>query len=123
MGKVGGGCWKSPPFESDSPVLLLVADTSTDKQQVEWGLGGVVATVEGVVLATARSTVSSKWASTTLLEATGVVELLKATRLALEKTGRGGKYQLWPWCDNKAAATSLSTRNVLAPPMLSSRQY
>ena len=75
-----------------------------------------MATVEGVILATVRSTVSSKWASTTLLEATGVVDLIKATRLALEKTGRGGKYQLWPWCDNKAAATALNTRNVLTPP-------
>ena len=97
-------------------MLILVADTSTNNAQEEWGLGGVVATIEGRVLATVRSRVTSKWASTTLLEATGIVELKAATRRELERTGRAGVYSLWPWCDNKAAATSLNNRSVLAPP-------
>ena len=75
----------------------------------------MIATTAGEVLATVRARVRAKWASTTLLEATGVVELIAATRRALVAMGRR-EMGVWPWCDNKAAAELLNSRQVLSPP-------
>ena len=100
-----------PNFSSMWQILLVVGDTSTDAQQRRWGSGAVVATIEGELLCRMRAVVRAKYTSTTLLEATTVVQAAKAVREAPLCGGRG-HIEIWPWCDNKSAADMLWWRHL-----------
>ena len=73
--------WESSlPVLLDCTYVLVVADCSVNPELPEvWGLGGVVATPNGVVVARVQSFLYCRYGSTTLLELTGVTELLRAT--------------------------------------------
>ena len=101
-----------PVLEPCPSFVIAVCDCSVDPSNPEvWGLGGVVATPTGRVLATVRSTLYCRYASTTLLELTGVTELLRATRRALAAAGLE-HVVVWPWCDNKGAVDLANTRDL-----------
>ena len=67
-----------------------------------WGLGGVVATLDGVIIARVQSNIYCWYGSTTLLELNSVTELLHAARKALCASGHCF-ISVWPWRDNKGA--------------------
>ena len=110
--EIDGDTWAIvlPNFSSMWQILLVVGDTTTDAQQRRWGCGAVVATIEGEVLCRLRAVVQAEYASTTLLEATTVVQAAKAIRDAPVSSGRG-HIAIWPWCDNKSAADMLWWRD------------
>ena len=76
-----GDFWEfSLPVSLDCTYVLVVADCSVNPELPEvWGLGSVVATPDGVVLARVQSFLYCRYGSTTLLKLTGVTELLCAT--------------------------------------------
>ena len=92
-----GSTWnvRRVPIESPIPVILLVADCSTNPEQCVWGLGAVVATCDGRILHRLRARVRAQYCSTSVMEATAVAEGLRAVAPVLPQG-----FMVWPWCDN-----------------------
>ena len=109
------GRWQQdlPSFRTAYAAILVVADCAMHPSQPDvWGLGGVAATAEGEILGRYRATVMAHCANTTLMETTGVAELLDSVQNALIKQHRSD-LKVWPWCDNKSGAEQSNDRNIL----------
>ena len=107
-----GGTWAPMPlrFQTAVPILLLVADCSTSRDQCTWGLGAVLATIEGVILRRWRAQIRAQYSSTMDMEATAVAESLHTTVRSVQQEG----VMIWPWCDNQSAAVHCNARNLQA---------
>ena len=81
-----------------------------------WGLGVVVAESSGKVLGEMSARLEAHCASTTLLEATALVEATVAVHNFLVQGGQGEDIRLWRWCDNKGAVQILSSPHLDRPP-------
>ena len=83
------------------------ADCSTSRDQCTWGLGAVLATIEGVILRRWRAPIRAHYSSTMDMEATDVAENLHTTVESVQQEG----VMIWPWCDNQSAAVHCNARN------------
>ena len=104
-----GSSWKigATAFQSTHPILLLVADCSTDSNQCTWGLGAVLATCEGKILHRLRARIRAQYTNTSVMEATAVAQGLRAVAPALPPG-----FMVWPWCDNQTAAALTNKRDL-----------
>jgi hypothetical protein len=104
-----------PIFPNNWQCLLLLCDASANQSQSRWGMGWVLASVDGCVLARGHCGFDAVFCSTTLVEVTAIAQAMCDVRRALHDQGRDD-VSIWPWCDNKSAVQLIRDRKLLDMP-------